>query len=323
MKSLFSFLKKLILFLFIEALFIPCFAHELSLTNVVHPELIIESHLMQIDFRAERAYSVGQSSTPTLDHSTSTLTLPGIVRLSELTKSYKLNFTKIFLENIQIGFSLPIVTKTDRGSELSHEKTAIGDLRLFGAYQLNEDYSSKPFSPQILIYSSFKIPTGNVLFEVAESPLSDAIGIGSYEWMNGVYFGKRKSNFDFFSLAEISLGLERSLASSQTTESIEISGVHSGKIAIGSGVRMIPDFPLRFGTSLTSSYTSDRILKNSKETLHLPSLSRLEWAVDAQFQWNPLTLVMAQYSDESLMGLKKNPVLQKKFELSVSTRWDR
>ena len=207
-------------------------------------------------------------------------------------------------------------------AHLGDATTALGDIRLDGAYELVPEWSYSTWTPKAYVFAQLILPTGKSIYEADLPGGVDAAGRGFYTLAVGTLLLKRWSDIDAYVLPEIHYSAARVFSDPSTGEPFTVSPGWGGSFALGVGYSP-GGGNLRLGARVQPMYGGPkRVASTVGENMTAYQLS-WDTALEAGYLVADNWSVSASYTDQTLLGPAVNTALGRSLSVSVQHRWPR
>lgn len=238
----------------------------------------------------------------------------------EITQTLRVDSAFLLSDRWQVGASLPLVRRALSRTGVDNSATALGDLRVNGAYEILPEWSYSAWRPKGYLFTQVIFPLGRSIYESKSAGAVDAIGQGFYTMALGSLLLKRWGDWDVFLMPEIHYSLPRSF--SEGGDSLSVAPGFGSSAALGLGVSPWGG-DLRVGLRIQPAYAArKKVTTASEESLTAYQLvwdSALELGYLIEENWS----LSAAYTDQTLLGPANGTTLSRSVSLSLQHRFSR
>lgn len=236
--------------------------------------------------------------------------------LEELQHSYIFDGVYQLTDRWQVGARVPLMYRYV-SYESQPRNYGLGDALVQGTWEAVPEIRYSAYRPRLFLFSQIMIPLGNSSWESTRPATSFSRGFWSMA--AGLTALKQWSFWDASLSSELHHGLPKDVNLSDTGRVSANPGV--GSSVTGSlGYRF--DIGLRLGITESFVYESGVSLGSGRLS---SSSSQYFWSTSLQagYTINDQWTVMANYTDQTLLGAARNVALSRIFGFSVQKSWDR
>lgn len=235
------------------------------------------------------------------------------------TSSLRLQYTQIFNDRFQSGFSTSIIRR-DRADSSS---SGLGDTSFHIGYETIPEWNYSAWRPRAVSYVGMTVPTGRSIFEAEDSLLLDSRGKGFWSARIGTAFTKIIGHWNLISNLELVRTFTRPVATPAFQGIIEPQ--NSASVVFGVGYSF---GELNLQASLLHLYESRLVFAGSPSSVTSDSqVSTLtvggSLPIGSENINGDLWFLRADYFDQRLFGEPKNTALSNGFSVSLRRSFSR
>jgi hypothetical protein len=235
----------------------------------------------------------------------------------DITETYQIDSALIVKDLYQVGFSIPVQTRSRSGA-LGGQSSGLADVSLQLGYEFLPDWDYNPYRPHGVGFLTFTLPTGVSIYESTQENALDSRGRGFWALGSGVALNKSWAQFDANFIFELHKAFAKEVKNSQLNARIEPD--FGGSVTLGSGYNF-KDF--RFGGSLAWSY-EDPINVSGANSTSTGSLQKFATgSLVVNYLYSSEFSTSLSYADQTLFGDPSNSALSKTISLNLQKRWPR
>ena len=232
----------------------------------------------------------------------------------EKVQNLKLDFSHIFYDRYQAGFSTQFSKKT----YFENSSSGIGDSTAFIAYEAVTNWDFHLYKPKVFIYSSLGMPTAKSTFESTEEDFLDSRGRGFWSLTLGSLLSKNIFQYDLL----LDLAIHKEFEKNVTIEnsSTRLEPGYGASLSLGGGYNY-KDY--RFG--ILANWTYEDPIQSTT------SFNQTEKALQRQ---GSLSLIVSRYfvgdwtlaasiASQKIIGSPSNVSLGDTYMISLSKTYPR
>jgi hypothetical protein len=240
---------------------------------------------------------------------------------SELNRIIKVDGATLITDRFQVGASLNLVNHRISGVGVSESRTALGDMRVSGGYEILPSWEYSIWKPQGYLFTVLTLPTGRSLYESKTPGLSDVTGNGFFSLSVGNLLMKRWSRWDTFILPEIHYSLPRSFES--FGEQNKVIPGFGGSFGVGIGFSP-GGGDIRLGARIQPKFDQGRkVISASSSSQTREWIMSNDLGLDMSYLLSTNDTVMLSYTDQTLIGPASSTNLNRVFAINFQHRWER
>lgn len=235
------------------------------------------------------------------------------------TSTLRLQYTQIFSDRFQTGFSTSVIRR-DRGDSSS---SGLGDTSFHVGYETLPEWNYSAWRPRAVSYLGLTVPTGRSIYEAEDLLLLDSRGKGFWSARVGTAFTKNFGRWSIVSNFELVRTFARAIDTLAFKGQIEPQ--NSASAVIGAGYSF---GDLTVKASLLHLYESEMVFSGSPSSMTSDSqVSTL--TIGGSTPLGPeningdLWFLRADYFDQRLFGEPKNTALSSGFSVSLRRSFSR
>jgi hypothetical protein len=235
------------------------------------------------------------------------------------TSTLRLQYTQIFNDRFQTGFSTSVIRR-DRGDSSS---SGIGDTSFHVGYETLPEWNYSSWRPRAVSYVGLTAPSGRSIYEAEDLLLLDARGKGFWSARIGTAFTKILGHWSFISNLEFVRTFSRSIDTRAFQGTVDPQS--SASAVIGAGYSF---GDLTISASLLHLYEGQMVLSGTPSSVTSDSqVSTLTLGastpIGAENVDGDLWFLRAEYFDQRLFGEPKNTALSTGFSFSLRRSYSR
>ncbi len=218
-------------------------------------------------------------------------------------------------QRLQLGVTLPIITKSREINNDFKKNTGVGDIALNLAYEAYPEYTRKQFITQIFVFGSLTFPTAPSLFDSQRADLLDTRGQGHYLVNVGSFFKKVISSNELILNTALTYRLGLSFEASEYSSEVSTKSSLDSKVSI----THIYNFSNLFSSllSLERSFIHTQAVSVFSSKEQSLTLNQLTIGVNLSFDSFDIGI---SYIDDLLLGQNQGTVLGKTGTVSFIKR---
>lgn len=231
----------------------------------------------------------------------------------ELSETYKIEASHVFLDQWQAGLSIPVV-KRERSNSSS---TGLGDISATLGYEYLPDWDYNPWRPKGVGFIQITTPTGRSIAESDGLFHLDARGRGFWALGLGTILTKIVGKWDLVANFDAHRSFDKTYSNSQSHGTLKPGygaslgiggGYNFSSFRLGSNITWTYEDPVDVSGTLSSRGAAQRY---STFTLSGSYLINQEWAATIS------------YLDQTILGSPVNTSLGRGAMLVLQRRWAR
>lgn len=241
----------------------------------------------------------------------------GIWRKSDVhqtIQTFKIEAAHIFLDRYQAGLSVPIIKRSQNGTNYS----GIGDVAASVGYEYLPDWNYNRWRPKGIGFLQLIVPTGKSRADSEVGGL-DSRGNGFWALGAGTLLTKTWTEFDTFLSVEVHSSFAKNISHSQFSGKLDPG--YGGNFGVGLGYN-VNDY--RIGSAITWTYEDALKTVSSTGLVNAGSIERYATALfGVSFMADEEWSGTLNYTDQTLFGEPVNTSLGKGIALQLQRRWGR
>jgi hypothetical protein len=229
-------------------------------------------------------------------------------------KTFKIEGAHIFLDRFQVGFSIPIIQRTQ--ATTTHR--GLGDVSTSLGYEYLPDWNYNPWRPKGIGFLQFTLPTGKSRADSEVGGL-DSRGNGFWAFGAGTLLTKTWTTLDAFLSLEFHRSFDKNIETSQVSGKVKPG--YGSNLGLGLGYN-IKDF--RIGSGVTWTYEDAVKMSSQDGTESSGSIERYATAqANLSYMYSDDLSGTLSYTDQTLFGSPVNTSLGRGIALQLQKKWGR